>query len=128
MMELKRDKVRQYWLKSRLLATQFIDNPNNYPQVDHIDGNPQNNQLDNLRWSNQTQNLANKTSWVNGKQDGLNLKGIYQTKTGTYIASIQFEGKQYHIGTYTDLNEAIDDRNAYAILLYGEYAKLNQNV
>lgn len=35
---------------SRLVAMAFIPNPDNLPQVDHIDGNKQNNSITNLRW------------------------------------------------------------------------------
>lgn len=34
----------------RLLATTFIPNPDNLPEVNHIDGNKLNNSLDNLEW------------------------------------------------------------------------------
>jgi hypothetical protein len=34
----------------RLVATAFIDNPNNKPCVNHIDNNRSNNSLDNLEW------------------------------------------------------------------------------
>ena len=35
----------------RLIAEAFIPNPENKPTVDHIDGNRQNNAIDNLRWA-----------------------------------------------------------------------------
>ena len=35
-----------------LVALTFVPNPNNWPYVEHIDGNKSNNHADNLRWTN----------------------------------------------------------------------------
>ena len=40
----------------RLIATHFIPNPNNLPQVNHIDGNKLNNSIDNLEWVSASEN------------------------------------------------------------------------
>ena len=43
----------------RLLALQWISNPDNKPQIDHIDRNPSNNSLTNLRWVTHKENMNN---------------------------------------------------------------------
>ena len=40
----------------RLVAKAFLPNPNNFPEVNHIDGNKANNCVDNLEWVSKSQN------------------------------------------------------------------------
>lgn len=40
----------------RLVANAFIPNPNNLPEVNHIDEDPSNNVVDNLEWCTRTYN------------------------------------------------------------------------
>ena len=41
----------------RLVAEAYIPNPDNLPQVDHIDNNPYNNHVNNLQWITAQDNI-----------------------------------------------------------------------
>lgn len=47
---------RKYVRVHRLIAETLLPNPNNLPQVNHIDGNKLNNSLDNLEWTSNAKN------------------------------------------------------------------------
>lgn len=46
---IKNGKTKQF-LIHRLVGMAFIPNPDNLPQINHMDENPKNNQVDNLEW------------------------------------------------------------------------------
>lgn len=52
-----KEHIKKYYLVHRLVATAFIPNLDNLPQVNHIDGNKLNNVADNLEWCTREDNI-----------------------------------------------------------------------
>jgi len=79
----------------RLVAFAFIPNPENLPEVDHIDRKPWNNKVENLRWSKRRQNVLNREF----KTGSSKYKGV--NKTGkNWQARTSVNGKYIHLGTF----------------------------
>lgn len=51
----------------RLVAETFLPNPNNLPEVNHKDGNKENNSFTNLEWVSGEQNRAHAKAMMNWK-------------------------------------------------------------
>ena len=73
----------------RLIAINFIPNDDETKnQVDHIDGNPTNNNIKNLRWVTQTENIRNQlrnTNYICQFIRGDRNKLIYKAHYPVYI-------------------------------------------
>lgn len=64
-----KDRKQRFFIH-RLVAQAFISNPENKPQVNHIDGNKENNSVDNLEWVSQSENEVHAIK--------NNLKGVWK--------------------------------------------------
>ena len=53
----------------RILAKHFIPNPDDLPDVDHIDRDRTNNSLENLRWVTRSQNNSNRSKFTLQKRE-----------------------------------------------------------
>ena len=112
---------RKFYKIHRLVALAFIPNPNNYNQINHIDGNKTNNHVDNLEWCTAKQNTAHARATGLRKDIGkgsvvstsiVNCRGqVFEcanqaykhfnlrTSSGIYLVC---QGKRKTAGTYGD--------------------------
>lgn len=52
-----KEHIRKYYLVHRLVAKAFLSNPDNLPEVNHLDGNKLNNCVNNLEWCTRKDNI-----------------------------------------------------------------------
>ena len=60
-LRLCENNKQKYLYLHRIIATAFIDNPDEKPQVNHIDENKLNNDLSNLEWCTERENAIHGT-------------------------------------------------------------------
>ena len=86
---LTKNKKRKNCFIHRLMAETFIPNPDNKPQINHIDGDKQNNSINNLEW------VTVKENAIHARNTGLTTsisceKEVHQyDEKGNYIQSFK---------------------------------------
>lgn len=89
---LSKDKTVKKAHIHRLVAEAFIPNPDNLPQVDHIDGNKLNNTVENLQWISPSDNTKKACKGVIRR-----AKPIVCIETGKIYKTIKDANKELHI-------------------------------
>ena len=64
MISIRKNKKYHLYRLNRIVAQTFIPNPNNYDEVNHIDGNTKNNALTNLEWCSHKMNVKHATQII----------------------------------------------------------------
>lgn len=89
--------------------------------IDHIDGDPLNNKIENLRVCNLSQNLCNSTK---RKDNTSGYKGVSWFKPQKkWRARISMYGKEHHFGYFDEIEKAINAVKIGRIKIHQEFAR-----
>ena len=107
---LSNSENRKWFLVHRLVALHYIPNPNNYPEVDHIDMDKSNNNLNNLQWATSKMNKVNRKEVTNTGEKYITLN---KQKNRNYTRfHIKINGKNIYLNCRTHtLQDAINLRD-----------------
>ena len=97
----------------RIIAAAFLEGFNNLPAVVHIDGNPSNNRIDNLRM---VTNIKNHQAFKKKKKGcSSQFRGVHWDKVKKkWRASCKVEGILKNIGYFHNEKDAAIARDSYA--------------
>lgn len=94
---LSKDGLPNCYLVHRLVAMAFIPNPENKPEVDHINTIRNNNVVENLRWVNKSENNNNPLTKSHRKEFNCGCKKVGCVTTGQVFNSTIEAGEFYNI-------------------------------
>jgi hypothetical protein len=90
-------------------------------EVDHIDGNPQNNKSENLRLATRSEQCRNRISGKRGRPN----KGVYKRDYGNkWSAQIWVDGVCKNLGTFDSEDEAVEIRQLATEMMHGSFANI----
>jgi hypothetical protein len=116
-----RIKVRQRLLQGHRLAWLHVHGAWPAEEIDHINGDPSDNRIANLRLATHEQNCANTRRRCNNTSG---FKGVHwNAQRRKWQAAIRVNGKSRHLGLFTCPVEAASAYNRVAAESFGEFAK-----
>jgi len=123
---LWKNRIHKQFLIYRLIALAFIPNPEGKAEVDHIDNDPSNNRIENLRWATREENSRN-TRIRSDNESG--VKGVsWCDRDQKWCARIKIDGITVYLGYYNTIEEATLARQTRANLAFGVFTNACETI
>ncbi len=112
------------YLIHRLVAQEFIENPDNKNCVDHINHTRAENTIQNLRGGSKSQSAMYKTKIQNASSKYKSVN--FNKNAKKWCARIKVDGKQKHRGLFYNETETAAKHNEAALEHVGEHGLLDK--
>lgn len=117
---LSRQGKRTTHLVHRLIWEAFNGAIGSGMEIDHIDRNPRNNRLDNLRLATRTENARNNSGHKRSLSTHVGVS--FHKRRNKWQATIRVEKRLIHLGYFDTEENAAQVRYDAALKYFGEYA------
>ena len=110
------DRVRVNFKVHRLVAGAFVPNPEQKPQVNHIDGDKRNNRADNLEWVTNLENMRhaiNAGYYTNGHEA---IRAANEAIKVPVIATNVVTGEEIRFGSVSEAEKHFNSRHICDVL------------
>ena len=118
---LMQNDKQKFMFIHNLVGLSFIPNPDNKALIDHIDRNPLNNSVQNLRWCTHSENQRNRCLMKNNKSS---IRGVRHYSKNKWLAEIAVDCKRIHLGYYTHFDDAKNARFLAENKYFGDFKPL----
>ena len=112
--QLRKNNTRNEYFIHRLIAINFIPNPDNNPVIDHINRIKTDNRIENLRWVSRCENCQNMTKYITNTSGYKNIHTIKNKGYEYWRIEINYNNNTYNKSfskTKYTLEEVVDFRN-----------------
>ena len=112
--QLRKNNTRNEYFIHRLIAINFIPNPDNLPFIDHRNRIKTDNRIENLRWVTKCENCQNVTKNKNNTSGYKNICIKINNKYENWCIEIKYNNNTYQkkfSKTKYTLEEVVDFRN-----------------
>jgi len=114
-------RVEKVLLRAHRLAWQYVYGAAPAVELDHVNGVPSDNRIENLRLASRSQNIANSRRW---RTNTSGAKGVYWCRQQQkWRARITVDRRSRHLGHFENIADAQAAYMAAAERAFGEFAR-----